>query len=110
MWCVLQTRQNFFKPYGLQAFITDFLLQCCTILCATTVYADSPQTLTGLLLLPAIAAYLQPRTDSANANDDAIAQADGKVTRGSLRLFAALLLEALALETPAPANSFADNQ
>lgn len=75
MWCVLQTRQNFFKPYGFQAFVTDFLLQCCTILCATTVYADSPQTLTGLLLLPAIAAYLQPRTESANANDDAIAQA-----------------------------------
>lgn len=48
----------------------DFLLQCCTILCATTVYADSPQTLTGLILLPAIAAYLQPKTEEAVANDD----------------------------------------
>lgn len=52
----------------------DFLLQCCTILCATTVYADSPQTLTGLLLLPAIAAFLQPGTQLES--DEALAKQD----------------------------------
>jgi phosphatidylinositol glycan class W len=70
----LQKRQSFFKPYGVQAYFVDFLLQCCTILCATTVYADSPQTLTGLLLLPAIAAYLQPVTGSADASGEALAK------------------------------------
>jgi phosphatidylinositol glycan class W len=74
-WCVLQKRQSFFKPYSVQACFVDFLLQCCTILCATTVYADSPQTLTGLLLLPAIAAYLQPKDGSAE-DDEAIAKQD----------------------------------
>jgi phosphatidylinositol glycan class W len=76
VWAVLQKRQSFFRPYGVQAYFVDFLLQCCTILCATTVYADSPQTLTGLLLLPAIAAYLQPVTESADNTDEALAKQD----------------------------------
>ncbi|KAM0720632.1 hypothetical protein Q7P37_004769 [Cladosporium fusiforme] len=71
-WCVLQRRQNFFTPYGVQGYVVDFLLQCCTILCATTVYADSPQTLTGLILLPAIAAYLQPKAEAVEATENEI--------------------------------------
>lgn len=59
----MQTRQRYFKPYTIPAYVVDFLLQCCTILCSTTVYSDSPQTLTGLLLLPAIATYLQPKAE-----------------------------------------------
>ncbi|KAK5121098.1 hypothetical protein LTR85_005582 [Meristemomyces frigidus] len=60
LWAVLQTRQSFFKPYTLQACLTDFLLNCGAILFATTVYSDSPQVLLGLMFLPAIATYLQP--------------------------------------------------
>lgn len=74
VWSVLQKKQSFFKPYGAQALFVDFLLQCCTILCATTVYADSPQTLTGLLLLPAIAAFLQPGTQLES--DEVLAKQD----------------------------------
>ncbi|KAM0706737.1 hypothetical protein Q7P35_006067 [Cladosporium inversicolor] len=74
VWSILQKKQSFFKPYGPQAFFVDFILQCCTILCATTVYADSPQTLTGLLLLPAIAAFLQPGTQLES--DEVLAKQD----------------------------------
>lgn len=57
MWTVLQARQSFFNPYTPAAYITDFLLQCGSILLVTTFYADSPVVLNGLLMLPAIAAY-----------------------------------------------------
>jgi phosphatidylinositol glycan class W len=57
---MLQTRQKFFKPYTIPAAITDFLIQCCAILFATTVYAGAPQILNGLLILPAVASFLQP--------------------------------------------------
>lgn len=57
---MLQTRQNYFKQYTVAAAFSDFLIQCGAILFATTVYAGAPQILNGLLLLPAIAAYLQP--------------------------------------------------
>lgn len=63
MWAILQSRQSFFKPYSLPAAFTDFLIQCGAILCATTVYAGAPQVLNGLLILPAVAAYLQPTTE-----------------------------------------------
>ncbi|QIW97484.1 hypothetical protein AMS68_003002 [Peltaster fructicola] len=64
LWAVLQSRQSFFKPYTIPAYITDFLLQCCSILFATTTYSSSPQSLIGLLLLPALASFLQPRPAS----------------------------------------------
>lgn len=38
----------------------DFLLNCCGILFATTVYSTGPQILLGLLFLPAVATLLQP--------------------------------------------------
>ncbi|WPH05067.1 hypothetical protein R9X50_00796600 [Acrodontium crateriforme] len=60
IWAVLQTRQGFFKPYGLPAMASDFLIQCAAILFATTVYASAPEVLTGFLVLPAVAAILQP--------------------------------------------------
>lgn len=60
LWAILQSRQSFFKPYTIAAAFTDFLIQCGAILCATTVYSGAPQVLNGLLILPAVAAYLQP--------------------------------------------------
>lgn len=60
LWAMLQTRQSFFKPYTFSAAFSDFLIQCCAILFATTVYSSAPQMLNGLLILPAIAAFLQP--------------------------------------------------
>ncbi|OQO11940.1 hypothetical protein B0A48_03667 [Cryoendolithus antarcticus] len=77
VWSVLQTRQAFFKPYNLTAYITDFILQCCMILFATTIYADQPQTLLGLLLVPAIAVYLQPK--AADASEPSAESSDTKV-------------------------------
>ncbi|GAB7366831.1 hypothetical protein MBLNU230_g1002t1 [Neophaeotheca triangularis] len=64
LWAVLQTKQRFFKPYTLPAYLTDFLLHCGSILFATTAYADSPNVLIGLLILPAIAAWLQPAAEA----------------------------------------------
>ncbi|KAK0829590.1 Glucosaminyl phosphatidylinositol (GlcN-PI) nositol acylation protein [Friedmanniomyces endolithicus] len=64
LWALLQTRQSFFKPYSIPAAFTDFLLQCGTILFATTVYAGAPQALLGLLLLPGVAVVLQPRVEN----------------------------------------------
>lgn len=64
LWAMLQTRQSFFTPYTIPAAVTDFLLHCAAILFATTVYADGPQILVGLLLLPAVAILLQPRVES----------------------------------------------
>ncbi|KAH9826312.1 gpi-anchored wall transfer protein 1 [Teratosphaeria destructans] len=60
LWSILQTRQSFFKPYTVPAAITDFLLNSCGILFATTVYSGAPQILLGLLVLPAVATLLQP--------------------------------------------------
>ncbi|KXT05776.1 hypothetical protein AC578_1026 [Pseudocercospora eumusae] len=60
LWAMLQSRQNFFNPYTLPAAFTDFLIQCCAILFATTVYSAGPHVLDGLLILPAVAAFLQP--------------------------------------------------
>ncbi|KAK5170896.1 Glucosaminyl phosphatidylinositol (GlcN-PI) nositol acylation protein [Saxophila tyrrhenica] len=59
-WSILQKRQGVFKPYTVSAAVADFLLNCCAILFATTVYAGQPQTLNGFLILPTVAAMLQP--------------------------------------------------
>ena len=56
---MLQARQSFFKPYTLPAAFTDFLLNCCAILFASTIYSGAPQVLNGLLILPTIATLLQ---------------------------------------------------
>lgn len=78
---MLQTRQSFFKPYGLPACLTDFLLHCGAILFATTVYSDGPQILLGLMVLPAIATYLQPAAETgASAKPSTKAGANGKAT------------------------------
>nr|POE59287.1 gpi-anchored wall transfer protein 1 [Quercus suber] len=60
---VAPTRQSFFKPYTFPAGVCDFLLHCGAILFATTVYSAAPQVLNGLLILPAVAAYLQSPVD-----------------------------------------------
>ena len=81
LWAVLQTRQNYFKPYTLPACVTDFLLHCGGILFATTVYAGAPQVLLGLIALPAIASALQPAVDTRSAPKPAAkVDANGKPT------------------------------
>ncbi|USW53750.1 Putative phosphatidylinositol anchor biosynthesis protein PIGW/GWT1 [Septoria linicola] len=67
LWAMLQTRQNYFKQYTIAAAFSDFLIQCCAILFATTVYAGAPQILNGLLILPAVAAFLQPSPEVQKA-------------------------------------------
>ncbi|KAF2211777.1 hypothetical protein CERZMDRAFT_42628 [Cercospora zeae-maydis SCOH1-5] len=67
LWAMLQTRQNFFKRYTVAAAFSDFLIQCGSILFATTVYAGAPQVLNGLLILPAVAAFLQPSPEVKKA-------------------------------------------
>lgn len=60
LWALLQSRQSFFKPYTTSALVADFALQCCAILFAITTYSSTPQALLGMLLIPALAAFLQP--------------------------------------------------
>ncbi|GAB7351684.1 hypothetical protein MBLNU459_g2279t1 [Dothideomycetes sp. NU459] len=58
LWAILQSRQSYFDPYTRAAYLTDILMNVGGILLATTAYADQPVVLIGLLLLPAIASYL----------------------------------------------------
>ncbi|EME83285.1 uncharacterized protein MYCFIDRAFT_188352 [Pseudocercospora fijiensis CIRAD86] len=67
LWATLQTRQHFFKPYTIPAALTDFLINCCAILFATTVYSGGPHILIGLLVLPAVPAFLQPSLELPKA-------------------------------------------
>ena len=53
--------------------MTDFLLHCCAILFATTVYASAPQVLNGLLILPTVATLLQ-----SSAKPEQLAKPPGK--------------------------------
>ncbi|KAI9892746.1 MAG: Glucosaminyl phosphatidylinositol (GlcN-PI) nositol acylation protein [Vezdaea aestivalis] len=64
LWSALQLRFSFFIPYTLPAFILDFLLQCCAILAATTIYSSQPLTLVLSLLLPAIILLLTASSSS----------------------------------------------
>lgn len=50
------------------AALTDFLLNCCTILFATTMYSSAPQVLLGLLVLPVVATLLQPKAASEQSS------------------------------------------
>ncbi|KAF1985527.1 GPI-anchored wall transfer protein 1 [Aulographum hederae CBS 113979] len=58
LWSVLQSRQRAFTPYTLVACVTDVLINCGAILCATTIYSSAPLLLNLLLILPAIATYI----------------------------------------------------
>lgn len=62
LWSILQTQQKFFNRYSTLKYITDFLLNACGILAATTVYASEPFVLLGLIALPAVAAALNKST------------------------------------------------
>ncbi|KAK3705109.1 Glucosaminyl phosphatidylinositol (GlcN-PI) nositol acylation protein [Vermiconidia calcicola] len=76
---VAPKRQSFFKPYTLPAALTDFLLHCCGILFATTVYSSAPQVLNGLLILPTVAAVLQsPVKTDESSKPPVKPEADGK--------------------------------
>lgn len=59
--------------------MTDFLLNCCAILFATTVYSGAPQALNGLLILPAVATLLQSAVnDDKTSKQSAKSEANGK--------------------------------
>lgn len=79
LWSVLQKRQSFFKPYTAPAALVDFLLHCCTILFATTVYSSAPQVLNGLLFLPTLATLLQsPGKSEQSSKTGKSSEANGK--------------------------------
>jgi glucosaminylphosphatidylinositol acyltransferase len=61
LWSALQSRQNFFTPYGLAAFVADLLLNVGAILFATTAYSSAPALLNLLLILPAILISFLPK-------------------------------------------------
>lgn len=59
--------------------MVDFLLHCCAILFATTVYSSAPQVLNGLLLLPTVATLLQSTTRKGeDARPSVKPEANGK--------------------------------
>ena len=77
---MLQARQSYFKPYTLPAAATDFLLNCCAILFATTIYSGAPQVLNGLLVLPTLATLLQSAVkDDKAPKQPAKPEANGKL-------------------------------
>jgi glucosaminylphosphatidylinositol acyltransferase len=61
LWSALQSRQNFFTPYGLAAFVADLLLNVGAILFAMTAYSSAPALLNLLLILPAILISFLPK-------------------------------------------------
>lgn len=61
LWSALQSRQSFFTPYGVPAFVTDFLLNVLSILFATTLYASAPVLLNIFLLTPAMLILLSAK-------------------------------------------------
>ncbi|KAF2454743.1 GPI-anchored wall transfer protein 1 [Lineolata rhizophorae] len=70
LWSALQARQRFFTPYTILALVTDFLLNCCAILLATTQYSSAPALLNTLLFIPALFLYFSeptPAVRRANA-------------------------------------------
>ncbi|KAI9729261.1 MAG: Glucosaminyl phosphatidylinositol (GlcN-PI) nositol acylation protein [Cirrosporium novae-zelandiae] len=60
LWSALQSRQTFFTPYHLPAIVTDFLLNICAILCATTIYSSQLILLNLLISAPALLLYTIP--------------------------------------------------
>ncbi|TKA81915.1 hypothetical protein B0A49_00148 [Cryomyces minteri] len=68
LWSILQSRHDVFKPYNVAAYITDFLLNCGAILLATTLYSSEPLLLNGLIILPAVAAFLSNPSSNPQAS------------------------------------------
>jgi len=72
--------------------VTDFLLNCCAILFAITVYASAPQVLNGLLIIPTVATLLQSATTAdrtakptlRSAANGKPAESKGKETKSDL--------------------------
>lgn len=60
LWSILQSRHSAFTPYTVDAFLVDFLLNCCAILFVTTIYSSYPLALNLFLLVPAVVVYFSP--------------------------------------------------
>lgn len=58
LWSALQKRHSFFKPYTLNAFVLDYLINAGAVLLSITLYASQPLLLSILLLVPAATFYL----------------------------------------------------
>ena len=70
-WSALQSRQQFFTPYGPVAFLADFFLNVGTILFVTTVYSSAPALLNLLLVFPAILISFSPKVmEPPNASSE----------------------------------------
>lgn len=65
-WSVLQSRQWFFTPYSLQAYIADWFINCGSILFVITIWSRNPLLLNALLILPAIFAFIIPPPRRSN--------------------------------------------
>ncbi|KAI9704029.1 MAG: Glucosaminyl phosphatidylinositol (GlcN-PI) nositol acylation protein [Bogoriella megaspora] len=52
LWSALQSQHAFFTPYTPSACLIDFILNCLSILYATTLYSSAPLLLNALLLVP----------------------------------------------------------
>ncbi|KAI1326981.1 GPI-anchored wall transfer protein 1 [Xylariaceae sp. FL0255] len=66
LWCVLQSRLSFFKPYRPLSLVADFLVNVTVPLLAITLYASSPLLLCGAVLAPAIFIYALPPVNNAS--------------------------------------------
>lgn len=64
LWSALQSRQRFFLSHSPKAYLTDFLLNVCAILFATTIYSSAPIVLNLLLLFPSACLFILPPANS----------------------------------------------
>lgn len=78
LYSALQTRLNFFRPYGPLQFVTDFFLNTVAILLSITLYSSLPLLFNLLILLPALfltitsaAAHQKPKRLAKPKNDTA---------------------------------------
>lgn len=75
MWSVLQSRQGFFRDYGLIPLLCDFLLNVGAILFATTVYSGAPALLNLLLISPAVVLCVLPKKHVSVRHEEPSSQA-----------------------------------
>ncbi|KAJ5919452.1 hypothetical protein N7454_009287 [Penicillium verhagenii] len=80
LWSALQSRLNYFSPYGPVALLTDFILNVLAILFATTAYSSAPLLLNIFLITPAVLLFLtQPPVRAPQKAKPPRKQNDSKV-------------------------------
>jgi phosphatidylinositol glycan class W len=89
LWAALQSRLSFFTPCSPVALFTDFLLNVCAILFATTLYSSSPLLLNILLVSPAVLLALTSKPRSVQKAKPPTRQGDKKTAQNDLDPFPA---------------------